>query len=1000
MVRLALAVLTAIAVCVAVVSAHAERRVALVVGNKNYKHTTVLDNTIHDAEDVTKALRKVDFKVIPANDVDLAELRAAIQQFARESRGADVSLFYYSGHGMQWEGENMIVPTDATFEDAELMPFELVPLREVMSALSLAAKAKIIILDACRDNEAERSLKIALAKKQGKRSTAVDRGLVKLDATRGQVVVFATQPDRTASDAFGSSSRNSPFTHAFLEEIEQPGVEIGRTFRKVAARVDKLTGGAQLPEISISLLGDFYFKPDTREASGTTAADEPTPEVTPSPTTPDQIANDYKLAERINSEAAWNAFLAKYAERPDDFYMLLAREARNKLAVGVFPDPDASEDKQPEEPSKPADTSKADKKPGRDTSAVRNALAGLNFSGGTIEAIRARGSLQCGVSTGLVGFSAPDNEGNWTGLDVDMCRAVAAGILGDADLVDFKPLTPKVRFTALLSGEIDILSRNTTWSATRDTALGLNFASITYYDGQGFMVPTAFKITSARELDGAAVCVQAGTTTELFLTDYFRANNMRYDPVFTETYQEQKLAYEHGRCDVLTTDASALHSIRATFSVPESHMVLPEIISKEPLGVMVRHGDPKFELAVKWIINAVKRAEELGLTSANIDERRKSGDLAIDLFASPGWTVDVIRQVGNYSEIFERNVGPNTPLGINRGLNALWSEGGLMAPASMSFDETQPPGLRTAEAPSIDSIKVRGKLVCGISNGFDADMCRAVSIAIFGEDNVELVEADAAIDLVPKLHSGKIDLIGGSLIPTILRADLSELTFPAGNFFDGPALMVKKSLGVKSVGEMSGALACLVDGSESAEVFENYFRRHRLEFTPKRLDTFEAAAEAYIADKCDTIVGLATQLAELRKGFKNSDKHDLLPELLSIHAAGPAVLSGNDRFADIVRWVVFALISAEELGLSSGNISKKAGSGVPDISRILGEGYYTDFGSDAGLETGWAGKIIAAVGNYGEVFDRNLGSGSDLGLPRGINTLWNKGGLLYSPPIR
>lgn len=240
-------------------NAFAEKRVALVVGNSAYQSAPALPNPVNDAEDVAVALEAVGFDVIHATNVNLQDFRSSIRQFAASARHADVTLFYFSGHGMQWDGENMLIPTDARFADANTIPFEVLPLSDVMTALSLAGKVKILILDACRDNDAERALKTALAEERGKRATNIDRGLVKLEASRGQVVVYATQPNQTASDAFGESSRNSPFTYALLQTIRQPGLEIGRTFRKVAAKVDELTNGTQLPEISMSLLGDFYF---------------------------------------------------------------------------------------------------------------------------------------------------------------------------------------------------------------------------------------------------------------------------------------------------------------------------------------------------------------------------------------------------------------------------------------------------------------------------------------------------------------------------------------------------------------------------------------------------------------------------------------------------------------------------------------------------------------------------------------------------------------------
>jgi general L-amino acid transport system substrate-binding protein len=322
------------------------------------------------------------------------------------------------------------------------------------------------------------------------------------------------------------------------------------------------------------------------------------------------------------------------------------------------------------------------------------AMAGIAspaFAGETLEAIKSRGALNCGVNTGLAGFSAPDSAGEWTGLDVDICKAVAAAILGDPDAVNYTPLTAQQRFTALQSGEVDLLSRNSTWTLTRDTALGLHFTVVTYYDGQGFMVPTELGVTSASELDGATVCVQPGTTTELNLSDFFRANNMTFEPVVIESLEEVNAAYFSGRCDVYTTDVSGLASIRATVAPnPDEHKILPDLISKEPLAPAVRQGDDEFFNIVKWVVYALIQAEEKDVTSANLDEMLESTDpiIARLLGTTPGmgaalgldedWAARAIRAVGNYGEIFERNVGVDTPLGLERGYNDLWTRGGLM----------------------------------------------------------------------------------------------------------------------------------------------------------------------------------------------------------------------------------------------------------------------------------------------------------------------------------
>jgi general L-amino acid transport system substrate-binding protein len=306
----------------------------------------------------------------------------------------------------------------------------------------------------------------------------------------------------------------------------------------------------------------------------------------------------------------------------------------------------------------------------------------------TLEAVKAKGYVQCGVNTGLAGFSQPDSRGAWKGLDVDVCRAVAAAVFGDAAKVRYTPLTAQQRFTALQSGEIDILSRNTTWTLSRDTSLGLNFAGVNYYDGQGFMVPKKLGVTSAKQLNGATICVQPGTTTELNLADYFRANKMTFKPVVIEKLEEVTNAYFSGRCDVYTTDVSGLVSTRGSRAPnPADHVILPEVISKEPLGPVVRHGDDRWFDIVKWSLFAMLEAEELGLTSKNIDQQASSTNPSIQRFvgASGGlgkmlglddrWAYNIVKQVGNYGESFDANL---KPLGFDRGLNNLWTHGGLM----------------------------------------------------------------------------------------------------------------------------------------------------------------------------------------------------------------------------------------------------------------------------------------------------------------------------------
>jgi general L-amino acid transport system substrate-binding protein len=307
----------------------------------------------------------------------------------------------------------------------------------------------------------------------------------------------------------------------------------------------------------------------------------------------------------------------------------------------------------------------------------------------TLKKVQDRGSLMCGVSQGLPGFSSPDDKGNWTGFDVDVCRAIAAAIFNDASKVKFLPLSAKDRFTALQSGEIDVLARNSTWTSSRDASLGITFTAVNYYDGQGFIVRKSLKVNSALELNGASICAQTGTTTELNLADYFRANNMKYEITAFVTADETIKAYEAGRCDAFTSDVSQLYAEKLKFSNANDHVILPEIISKEPLAPAVRRGDDQWLALVKWVQFAMLNAEELGITSKTVDEALKStqpeikrlvgteGAYGEQLGLTKDWVVRIVKQVGNYGEVFDRNVGTGSKLGISRGLNRLWTKGGI-----------------------------------------------------------------------------------------------------------------------------------------------------------------------------------------------------------------------------------------------------------------------------------------------------------------------------------
>jgi len=325
------------------------------------------------------------------------------------------------------------------------------------------------------------------------------------------------------------------------------------------------------------------------------------------------------------------------------------------------------------------------------TAAAVTVVGATGAAAGTLDDVKAKGFVQCGVSTGVAGFAFTDDAGNWVGFDPAVCQGVAAAVFGDASKVKYTPTTGKTRFEALKSGEIDMLARNTTWTYSRDVDLKLTFVGVNYYDGQGFMVPKALGVSSAKELDGASVCIQTGTTTELNLADFFRSNNISYEPVPIETNAEARQNYQAGRCDVYTTDASGLAATRSTFENPGDHVLLPEIISKEPLGPLVRHGDDQWGDVVRWVLNIMIIGEELGVNSGNVAEMAKGtdnpeinrmlgseGTYGEMLGLNADFGVQVISQVGNYKEVFDKYIGTDTPIGLERGLNAQWTDGGIL----------------------------------------------------------------------------------------------------------------------------------------------------------------------------------------------------------------------------------------------------------------------------------------------------------------------------------
>jgi len=309
---------------------------------------------------------------------------------------------------------------------------------------------------------------------------------------------------------------------------------------------------------------------------------------------------------------------------------------------------------------------------------------------GTLDDVKAKGFVQCGVNTGLPGFGNPDSSGKYTGFDVDYCRAVSAAIFGDPDKVKYTPLDGTERFPALQSGEVDLLVRNTTWTMSRDTTLGFTFAGVNYYDGEGFMVRKSANIAHVKDLDGATICVQGGTDTVTGLADYFKKNNLKYTPLVIDKLTDVNAAYDAGRCDALTTDRSGLAANRLQMSKPDDHIILPEIISQEPLGPVVRNNDVQWFQIVKWVSNALLDAEYLGVTQANVDDMKNSQDSAVQRLLGVGdndfgksigldkaWAYNIVKDVGNYGDIYEKNLGLKTPMQLARGLNAQWSDGGL-----------------------------------------------------------------------------------------------------------------------------------------------------------------------------------------------------------------------------------------------------------------------------------------------------------------------------------
>jgi general L-amino acid transport system substrate-binding protein len=631
----------------------AEKRVALVIGNSAYRSVGPLANPANDATAMAALLKAAGFAVTELRDAGLTDFRRAVSDFSETASDADIVLFYFAGHGIEVDRANYLIPTDARLARDFDVADETVALDRVLQALEPARRLRLVILDACRTNPFVSSMR--------RSNRSVGRGLVRVDpATADTLVAFAAKENTVADDGAGS---NSPFTAALLRHLTTPGLDIRIALGKVRDDVRSATQRKQEPFVYGSLGGQMVA------LVGAPATATPSVVTQPVPVDPDAaVRADYQAAERAGTKEAWDVFLARH---PSGYYADLARVQRSKLAV-VVP---------PVVPPLP---------PGSTTKPVVGVVPRIEPipPGTTLAAVRTRGVLRCGVSQGLDGFSKPDSKGAWAGIDVDVCRAIAAAIFDDPSKVQFVPLTPKDRFGALTSGEIDVLARNTARTVERE-ALGLRFGAVNFYDGQGFMLRKALKIRSALELNDAAICVQSGTTLELNLQKYGQAKKLKFNVVGFSSTDEAVKAYDTQRCDALTNGISVLSADRLKMRKPEDHVTLPDYISDEQLAPAVRQGDEQWLAIVTWAHHAMVAAEELGVTRASVEAARQSSSPAIrSLLGAEGshgealgltrdWAYRIIRHVGNYGEAFDRSLGSASRFNAPRGRNALQSKGGL-----------------------------------------------------------------------------------------------------------------------------------------------------------------------------------------------------------------------------------------------------------------------------------------------------------------------------------
>jgi general L-amino acid transport system substrate-binding protein len=620
--------------------ASAEKRVALVVGNSAYRNVTRLDNPANDAKLMAETLRGLGFTLIGGSaqiDLDKPGIDRVVQAFGAQLRSAEVGLFYYAGHGVQVRGANYLVPVDANPTSEADVDFQMLDTNLVLRQMEVAGtKLNLVILDACRNNPFG-----------GRGLRATTGGLAQMQAPEGTLISYATQPGNVAHDG---TDGNSPYTKALAQTIRRAGLGIFDAFNEVGLAVKQATGGAQQPWVSSSpIAGSFYFAglpqvPDTRS----------------------QAVSQPPVDERAIELALWNAIQG--SSDPTSFEDFLKKFPNGVFAGAARARLDALKPKAAALPP-PATVPTAGSSP-------------------TLAAVKKRGILLCGTSGALPGFSLVDVNGVFTGLDVDFCRALAAAIFNDPSKVKYVALTAKDRFTALQTGEIDVLARNTTKTASREASLGLRFGAVNFYDGQAFMVRKSLLVKSALELNGAAVCVQLGTTTDANLADYFRSNKMKLTSVTFAQFDDAVNAYDAARCDALTTDRSMLYFTRVRLAKPDDHMILPERISDEPLAPAVRQGDEQWLSIVTWVHYAMVNAEQLEITQANVEAAKQSTNPAIrrligaegafgeSLGLTNDWAYRIVKGVGSYAEAFDRSFGQKSALKMDRGPNALVSQGG------------------------------------------------------------------------------------------------------------------------------------------------------------------------------------------------------------------------------------------------------------------------------------------------------------------------------------